>query len=75
LGLVRGLLYAGAETALVTLWDVNDRSTAEFMSAFYGHLRSGRDKSLALQQAMKEVRARHPHPYHWAPFVMVGRGA
>ncbi len=27
-GLVRGLLYAGARALLVTLWDVHDRSTA-----------------------------------------------
>jgi CHAT domain-containing protein len=36
LGLVRGLLYAGAQGVLVTLWDVNDQSTAEFMKLFYG---------------------------------------
>ena len=33
LGLVRGLLYAGAQGVLVTLWDVNDQSTADFMKA------------------------------------------
>ncbi len=38
LGLVRGLLYAGARALLVTLWDVSDRSTADFMKAFYRHL-------------------------------------
>src|SRR5207245_2941039 len=38
LGLVRGLLYAGALSVLVTLWDVNDQSTAEFMKWFYQHL-------------------------------------
>ena len=35
LGLVRGLLYAGTQGVLVTLWDVNDQSTAEFMGLFY----------------------------------------
>jgi CHAT domain-containing protein len=75
LGLVRGLLYAGTQAALVTLWDVNDRSTAEFMTAFYGHLGHGLDKGAALREAMREIREAHPHPFHWAPFVMVGRGA
>jgi CHAT domain-containing protein len=76
LGLVRGLLYAGTQSALVTLWDVNDLSTSEFMSRFYRHLREApHDKGIALQQAMRELRESHPHPYYWAPFVMVGRGA
>ena len=76
LGLVRGLLYAGTQSALVTLWDVNDLSTSEFMSRFYVSLReAGQDKGIALQRAMRELRESHPHPYYWAPFVLVGRGA
>jgi CHAT domain-containing protein len=58
----------------VTLWDVSDSSTSEFMSCFYGCLRAGQDKAAALRQAMRELRDRHPHPYYWAPFVLVGRG-
>jgi CHAT domain-containing protein len=76
LGLVRGLLYAGTQSALVTLWDVNDASTSEFMSRFYVRLReAGQDKGTALQSTMTELRESHPHPYYWAPFVLVGRGA
>jgi CHAT domain-containing protein len=75
LGLVRGLLYAGTQSALVTLWDVGDRSTAEFMTAFYGHLGAGLDKGRALQAALLETRNSFRHPYFWAPFVLVGRGA
>jgi len=72
IGLVRGLLYAGARSALVTLWDVNDRSTAGFMKGFYARLKGGADRATALRQAMLEARERDPHPYHWAPFVLVG---
>src|SRR5450756_2216936 len=43
LGLVRGLLYAGAQGVLVTLWDVNDRSTAEFMKLFYEALKTNKN--------------------------------
>lgn len=75
LGLVRGLLYAGARSLLVTLWDVSDRSTADFMKHFYRFLSRGRDKAVALQQAMQELRKSYPHPYFWAPFSLVGRGA
>ena len=73
LGLVRGLLYAGAHGVLVTLWDVNDQSTAEFMKLFYNALKTNKNKALAVQQAMAEIHRRYPHPYYWAPFVLVGK--
>jgi CHAT domain-containing protein len=71
-GLVRGWLYAGAQAVLATLWDVNDQSTAEFMSLFYRNLQTTADKAVALQQAMGQLRERFPHPYYWAPFVLIG---
>jgi CHAT domain-containing protein len=73
LGLARGLFCAGARTLLLTLWDVHDLTTAEFMVSFYNHMNQGLPKPQALQQAMFETRARHPHPYYWAPFFLVGK--
>ena len=73
LGLIRGLLYAGAQSLLLTLWNVHDRSTADFMTSFYRRFQEGTDKAAALQGAMQELRQRYPHPYYWAPFVLVGK--
>ena len=73
-GLVRGLLQAGAQSLLLSLWDVHDSSTKEFMVAFYSQLQRGASKALALQHAMIELRARYPHPYYWAPFSLIGKG-
>jgi len=73
LGLVRGLLYAGSQAVLVTLWDVNDQSTAEFMDIFYKALQAGKNKAESVQDAMAEIRRRYRHPYYWAPFVVVGK--
>ncbi len=73
LGLVRGLLFAGSQAVLVTLWDVNDESASEFMKSFYRRLPNVPSKAVAIQQAMQELRLRYPHPYHWAPFVLIGR--
>lgn len=73
LGLIRGLLYAGAKSLLLTLWDVNDRSAADFMSWFYGNLQAGHNKTAALQNATAKVRAKYPHPYYWAPFSLIGK--
>ncbi len=73
MGLVRGLLTAGARTLLLTLWDVNDNSTAQFMKAFYGKSAGSPNRAAALREAMRELRERYPHPYYWAPFVLIGK--
>jgi hypothetical protein len=75
-GLSRAFLYAGADTIVASLWNVSDAATAELMSRFYSHLRSGDDKSEALRRARLDVRAspRWSHPYYWAPYVLIGRG-
>lgn len=71
-GLMRGLLSAGAKSLLLTLWDVHDRSTAEFMKRFYRYLHAGETKGESLRLAMCETRNSFPHPYYWAPFFLVG---
>jgi CHAT domain-containing protein len=73
MGLKRGLLYAGAQGVLLTLWDVNDRSTADFMQLFYRRLMINPNKAQALQYAMEEIRKAYAHPFYWAPFVLVGK--
>ncbi|HWN74762.1 MAG TPA: CHAT domain-containing tetratricopeptide repeat protein [Candidatus Udaeobacter sp.] len=73
LGLQRGLFYAGASTLLLSLWDVHDQSTSELMQLFYREfLRTG-EMDAALQHAMQQLRLQNPHPYFWAPFVLVGK--
>jgi CHAT domain-containing protein len=73
LGLARGFLYAGTPSLVVSLWTVNDRSTAQLMRRFYEGLQSGHSKSRSLQEAMLEVKTMFPHPYYWAPFVLMGK--
>jgi CHAT domain-containing protein len=72
LGLVRGLLHAGGKSLLLSLWNVHDRSTAEFMKHFYSHYRGQNDKVAALQAAMAAIREEAPHPYYWAAFKLIG---
>jgi len=73
LGLARGFLYAGTPSLVVSLWTVNDRSTAKLMRSFYEGLQGGLSKSRALQEAIITVKAEFPHPYYWAPFVLMGK--
>jgi CHAT domain-containing protein len=74
IGLVRGLLKAGAQNLLLSLWDVHDASTKEFMLDFYELVRQGHAYAAALQNTMLKLRRRYPHPFHWAPFVLIGKG-
>jgi CHAT domain-containing protein len=73
LGLQRGLFYAGASTLLLSLWDVHDQSTSELMQLFYHEYLHTGEMATALQHAMRQLREKCPHPYFWAPFVLVGK--
>jgi CHAT domain-containing protein len=74
MGLVRGLLQAGAQSLILSLWDVHDESTKEFMISLYTHLQKGLSKAQAMRTTMLELRGRYHHPYHWAPFSLIGKG-
>jgi CHAT domain-containing protein len=75
-GMTRGFLYAGARSLLVSLWNVNDRSAADFMREFYAELVEGRSIPEALRRTklgfIASDRRGRRQPYHWAPFVLVG---
>jgi CHAT domain-containing protein/tetratricopeptide (TPR) repeat protein len=73
LGITRGLFCAGATTLVLSLWNVHDESTAEFMTGFYRRIAVGVSPAIALREAMREIRATYPHPYFWAPFVVTGK--
>lgn len=72
-GLMRGFLYAGAPSLIVSLWMVNDRSTSTFMRWLYTGLKQGLSKRQAIRQAMLQIRAEYGHPYYWAPFILMGK--
>jgi tetratricopeptide (TPR) repeat protein len=73
LGLMRGFLYAGARSLLISLWSVSDESTVALMTTFYKEWRAGSSKAKSLQTAMKTVRETYPNPFFWAPFILVGK--
>jgi len=75
LGVSRALLYAGAASVVVSLWQVADASTSDLMVRFYRHLMESGDKAEALRLSKLELIAdgRYDRPYHWAPFILIGR--
>lgn len=73
IGLARGFFAAGAPSLVVSLWTVDDATTAELMRTFYTRLQAGDCPSAALRQAQLALMQHHPHPFYWAPFVLMGR--
>ena len=73
-GLTRGFQYAGARGVLVSLWEVEDRATAELMSRLYREmLQRGRTPAAALRTAQTALReAGWRDPYYWAGFILQG---
>ncbi len=72
-GLARGFFQAGTASVVVSLWAVNDASTALLMQHFYTWLDRGKSPAAAMRAAQHEVRRVYPHPYYWAPFLVIGR--
>jgi CHAT domain-containing protein len=68
-----GFLFAGASSVISSLWAVDDDSTSELMADFYRRLAAGEtDRLHAFTAAKRELRRKHPDPYHWAPFLYIG---
>ena len=71
-GLQRAFKKAGVQTLLLSLWQVSDRATKDFMVAFYTHLsKNGWDKRDAFRKAKREMRKKYEEPAYWAGFVMI----
>ena len=81
LGLARGFLSAGAAAAVVSLWSVEDGSTASLMEHMYTQIAQGTTVPQALRSAMLRLARcssadglpeEWKRPFYWAGFVVVG---
>jgi len=73
IGFPRAFIGAGASSVLVSLWLVQDETTVALMSDWYQHISAGVSSAAALRYAQQALRERYPHPYYWAPFVLIGQ--
>jgi len=74
LGMVRGLLFAGANSLILSNWKVDAEATALWMQTFYENTLS-RPFPEAAQAALIKVKTdpRYTHPRYWAAFTLIGR--
>jgi CHAT domain-containing protein len=71
-GLQRAFKIAGAKYLIMSLWQVPDRETMQFMTTFY---RNWLEEKMTIPEAFRktqlEMRDRFFNPYAWAGFVLV----
>jgi CHAT domain-containing protein len=74
IGMMRGLIFAGADALLLSAWKIDDKATAEWMQTFYAGARTY-SLSRAAQIASKALREnpRYRHPWYWSPFLPISR--
>jgi CHAT domain-containing protein len=75
LGLVGIAVKAGAKSAVASLWQVNDQSTAQLMEILFRELCNNPrlSKAKAFQIAQKTLLKKYKeYPFHWAPFLLIG---
>jgi CHAT domain-containing protein len=70
-GLQRAFKMAGADFLLVSLWQVPDKETVEFMDAFYGAWLKGKTIHEAFAKAQKKMRKKYKEVYKWGAWVLV----
>lgn len=77
-GLQRAFKQAGAQSILMTLWDVDDYMTYCFMEHFYSRIFSGYSMQKALKSAQKMVRNTKVNgvydfrdPKYWAGYILL----
>ncbi|MBD2003122.1 MULTISPECIES: CHAT domain-containing protein [Cyanophyceae] len=75
LGIAGVAVRAGVESALATLWFINDEATVPLIEEFYTQLsQPGITKVEALQKAQLKMIANfdYNHPALWSPFILIG---
>ncbi|MEA5517358.1 tetratricopeptide repeat protein [Limnoraphis robusta] len=73
-GLRRAFVKSGAESQLMSLWQVDDYGTSELISLYYQRIKRGEGRSIAMRQIQLDLLEEpfYEHPYYWASFIFTG---
>jgi CHAT domain-containing protein len=76
LSLARAFIYAGSQSVVMSLWEIEDKSGTEIVEKFYKNLKGGYSKSESLKKAridfLKQADQLRSHPYFWSTLVVYG---
>jgi CHAT domain-containing protein/tetratricopeptide (TPR) repeat protein len=67
-------ILRGAQSAVASLWKVDDEATSILMNEFYANLNKKMDKvdALRLAQVKLSNNPKYTHPFYWGAFVLYG---
>ncbi|MEE1963982.1 CHAT domain-containing tetratricopeptide repeat protein [Allomuricauda taeanensis] len=79
ISLAHAFNYAGSESILTSLWQIDEKSSAQILASFYDYLSEGKRKDEAIRLAkldyLSQSEGRTLHPQYWAGLILMGNTA
>jgi len=79
LSMAHGFAYAGCPSLVMSLWEIDEKTSAQIIETFYENLAEGMAKNEALRQAkltyLKTANGELKNPYYWSGLVLFGNAA
>ncbi len=76
MSLAHSFAYAGCPSVVLSLWEIDEKTSAEIIHSFYENLAEGMPKNKALRQAKLDFLEKNPGelgiPYYWAGMILMG---
>ncbi len=76
MSLAHSFMHAGCPSVVMSLWKIDEKTSANIVAKFYEYLSKGYDKSKALRKAklhfLENNEKELSHPYYWAGLVLIG---
>jgi CHAT domain-containing protein len=76
MSIARGFAYAGCPSLVISLWKIDDRTTAQLMNKFYKYVSEGNALDISIANAkldyIRGANEFNSHPFYWAAFLQVG---
>lgn len=70
-GLQRAFKKTGARSILMSLWQIDDKATSEYMGLFYEKLANGTSMHDAYTSTVNAMKEKYKDPNYWASFILL----
>jgi len=76
LSMAHGFAYAGCPSLVMSLWEIDEKTSAQIIETFYEYLADGMPKNKALRlakmQYLRKAKGELKNPYYWSGLVLFG---
>jgi CHAT domain-containing protein len=76
LSMAHGFAYAGCPSLIMSLWEIDEKTSAGIVEDFYENLAGGMAKNRAIRQAkldyLRHTEGELKNPYYWSGLVLFG---